>query len=61
MSDQVVLGLDFGGTKIALAASDVTGTVLASTSVEMLADQGARAGFDRAVSAAHALLAEAAP
>jgi glucokinase len=61
MGSQVVLGLDFGGTKIAIAAGDETGTALAVTSIEMLADQGARSGFDRAVSAAKALLHETAP
>jgi glucokinase len=61
LASQTVLGLDFGGTKIAVAACDETGTALATTSIEMLAHQGARSGFDRAVSAARALLDEAAP
>jgi glucokinase len=61
MRDPVVLGLDFGGTKIAIAACDLTGERLGATTVEMRAEQGARAGLDRGVRAAHALLHAVAP
>ncbi len=67
----VVLGLDFGGTKIAMAVCDLAGNRLASATVGT--DSGtapgtwpagqprARAIFDRGIRAAHDLLATAAP
>lgn len=61
MLGPVVLGIDFGGTKTALAVVDLEGTRLGSVTVETLAEEGAAAGFGRAVSAGRALLAEAAP
>lgn len=66
----VVLGLDFGGTKIAMAVSDLAGNQLASATVSTGAEpgtltaasrEGAQAIFDRGIQAARDLLAEAAP
>ena len=57
----VVLGLDFGGTKIAIAVCGPTGNRLASATVESGGERGARASFDRGIQAANALLADAAP
>lgn len=58
----MVLGIDFGGTKIALAAADaVDGSRLGSATVPTLADDGAQAGLARAVHAARALLERVAP
>ncbi len=57
----VVLGLDFGGTKIAIAVCGPTGTRLASATVENGGELGARASFDRGIQAANDLLADAAP
>jgi glucokinase len=57
----VVLGLDFGGTKIAAAVCDLAGNMLASTVVDSLAGDGARASFDHGVDTARGLLASAAP
>jgi len=57
----VVLGLDFGGTKIAAAVCDLAGTRLASTVVDSLATDGARASFDHGVDTARDLLASSAP
>jgi len=57
----VVLGLDFGGTKIAAAVCDITGSRLGSTVVDSLATDGARASFDHGVAAARDLLAGTAP
>ena len=52
----VVLGIDFGASKIAVAASALDGTRLASRTVPTRAHSGARAVFDRGVAAARGLL-----
>jgi glucokinase len=57
----VVLGLDFGGTKIAAAVCDLAGNRLASAVVDSLAGDGARASFDHGIDTARGLLASAAP
>ncbi len=56
----VVLGIDFGASKIAVAASALDGTRLASRTVPTRAHSGARAVFDRGVAAARGLLTGAA-
>ena len=56
----VVLGIDFGGTKIAAAVCDLAGNKLASAVVDSLGGRGARASFDHGVQTAKALLAESA-
>jgi glucokinase len=56
-----VLGLDFGGTKIAAAVCDLAGNRLGSIVVDSLATDGARASFDHGVKAARGLLADTAP
>jgi glucokinase len=53
----VVLGLDFGGTKIAVAVCEPTGHQLASTTVSSGAGLGAQAAFGRGIQAARELLA----
>src|ERR1700735_760356 len=53
----VVLGIDFGGTKIATAVCDLTGLRLATRVIDAEPDGGARAAFDRGLRAAKALLA----
>jgi glucokinase len=58
---QVVLGIDFGGSKIAVAVCRADGTRLGSAAVATSAEFGARAVLDRAVATANGLLAEAAP
>src|ERR1700734_2025142 len=55
----VVLGIDFGGTKIATAVCDLSGRRLATRVIDAQPDGGARAPFDRGVRAARALLADA--
>ena len=57
----VVLGLDFGGTKIAAAVADTDGTRLGSVVIAAEAEQGAEASLSRAVHAAHRLLERVAP
>ncbi len=57
----VVLGLDFGGTKIAVAVSDATGVRLGTMSVDTPAALGARATLDQGLRAARAVLASSAP
>jgi len=61
MPSPVVLGMDFGGTKIAVAVCEVTGTRLGSTTVATRPEDGARAGLARGIGAARALLESAAP
>jgi glucokinase len=56
-----VLGLDFGGTKIALAVCTPDGERLAATTVSSGGELGARASFERGVQAARDLLAGHAP
>ena len=56
----VVLGLDFGGTKIAVAVCGPDGEQLASATVPSGGETGARAAFQRGVVAARDLLAAAA-
>jgi glucokinase len=57
----VVLGLDFGGTKIAVAVCDTAGRQLDSAVVASGGELGAQASFDRGIRAARDLLARAAP
>jgi predicted NBD/HSP70 family sugar kinase len=57
----VVLGLDFGGTKIALAVCDLSGRRLGSSAVESRAEAGAEAALNRGLTAGRDLLAELAP
>ena len=56
----VVLGIDFGGTKIATAVCDLAGNKLAGAVVDSLGEHGARASFEQGVRAAKELL-DAAP
>lgn len=53
----VLLGIDFGGTKIAVALADPHGRMLATDTVESAAELGARAAFDRGMQAARQLIA----
>jgi glucokinase len=57
----VVLGLDFGGTKIAMAVCEPDGELRASTTVASGGQLGARASFERGVQSARELLASAVP
>jgi glucokinase len=56
----VVLGIDFGGTKIAAAVCDLAGNKIASVVVDSLGERGARVSFDHGVQTAKVLLAESA-
>jgi glucokinase len=56
----VLLGIDFGGTKIAVAVCDLAGNKLASVVVDSLGERGARVSFDHGIQTAKALLAESA-
>jgi glucokinase len=57
----VVLGLDFGGTKIAVAVGDLSGRRLGVTTVNSLAEAGAEAAMARGLTAARELLADVTP
>jgi glucokinase len=61
MRTPVVLGLDFGGTKIAAAVSDPSGARLGTTTVDTRADLGAQATLGQGIRAARALLTSAVP
>ncbi|MDL4816155.1 ROK family protein [Actinomadura opuntiae] len=54
----MILGIDFGGTKVALATADPTGTPLRRARLETRAADGAKRVLRRALDAAHRLLAE---
>jgi len=60
-SPPVVLGLDYGGTKIAAAVADLAGTRLASTTTDSGGALGAQASFARGIQVARDLLAATAP
>ncbi|MEP7055047.1 MAG: ROK family protein [Actinomycetota bacterium] len=61
MPSPVVLGLDFGGTKIAVAVCDLFGARIADTVIASGADISAETALARAVAAGHELLGTAAP
>jgi len=56
----VVLGIDFGGTKIAAAVCDLAGNKLAQAVVDGRGELGARLSFEHGVQTARELLASAA-
>jgi glucokinase len=57
----VVLGIDFGGTKIAVAVCDLLGNKLAAAVVDSLGERGARVSFDHGVQTARDLVSSATP
>jgi len=57
----VVLGLDFGGTKIAVAVGDLSGRRLGVVTIDSRAEAGAEAALARGLSAARDLVADVAP
>jgi glucokinase len=61
MNAPVVLGLDFGGTKIAAAVCEISGDRLGSVTVPSGAEDGGQASLDRGIAAAQTLLDEVAP
>src|SRR5579875_3779245 len=58
---QVVAGLDYGGTKTAVAVSDLAGNLLASMTIDSRASEGAAAGFAAGLRGARELAGAAAP
>jgi glucokinase len=52
-----VLGIDFGGTKVALATADLAGHVLATERIDTAAPLGAEQVIDRTLDAARVMLA----
>ncbi len=61
VSAPVVLGLDFGGSKIAAAVADLAGNRMTETTVTTDPLLGARWNLDRGLAAARALLDQVAP
>jgi glucokinase len=60
MHTPVVLGVDFGGSKVALAAAETTGARLGSTTIAVRSRDTAQQTFDRAIAGARELLDAAA-
>ncbi|ATY11296.1 ROK family protein [Amycolatopsis sp. AA4] len=60
-SDDLILGIDFGGTKVALGLSDRTGTLLATRRLDTDAEAGAEQVVTRALAAAAELAAGSPP
>lgn len=58
MQAPVILGLDFGGTKIAAAVCETSGARLGTRTIDALADLGAASGLRRGIEAARALVDE---
>jgi glucokinase len=58
VSDERILGIDFGGTKVALGLADRDGTLLATRRLDTDAHAGAEQVVVRALAAARALLAD---
>lgn len=61
MDSSVVLGLDFGGSKIAVAVCSAAGDRLGSATVASGGERGASASFQQGLQAARELLASSAP
>lgn len=61
MERPVVLGIDFGGSKIAVAVADAAGVQLGSDAIQVRREDPAPATFARGIALAHALVAEHAP
>ncbi len=61
MAAPVVLGIDFGGTKIAAAVADTDGLELGTVTIQSVPDDPAPLTFRRAIDAACQLLDEVAP
>ncbi|HVX46722.1 MAG TPA: ROK family protein [Mycobacteriales bacterium] len=57
----VALGLDYGGTKIAVAVSDLTGARLGAATIPTMVQSGAESAMDRSLEAARELLTRVAP
>jgi glucokinase len=61
MPSTVVLGIDFGGTKVALAVGDLDGNRLGTITIPAAAESGAAASLAGAIEAAQRLLVRVAP
>jgi len=61
MPSTVVLGIDFGGTKVALAVGDLAGDRLGTAVIPAAAESGAAASLAGAIEAARRLLDRVAP
>jgi glucokinase len=61
MPSAVVLGIDFGGTKVALAVGDLDGNRLGAVTIPAAAEAGAKAALTSTIAAAHDLLGRIAP
>ncbi|MGV9982441.1 hypothetical protein ACWDUH_32795, partial [Micromonospora wenchangensis] len=57
-TDGLLLGIDFGGTKMAVGVADGTGRLLAHRRIATHAERGAPQALDRALELAAALVAE---
>ncbi len=55
-----MLGIDFGGTKIAIASADLEGHLLEQSRIETLASQGAMQAIERTLARARSMMAHTA-
>ena len=55
-----VMGIDFGGTKIAIASADLEGNLLEQSRIETEASRGAMQAIERALALARSLMANTA-
>lgn len=55
-SGDFVLGIDLGGTKIALATADANGTILSQKTIATLASQGAEQAIERTIASGRNLI-----
>src|SRR5689334_7228217 len=61
MDNPIVLGVDFGGSKVAVAAADTAGTRLGSRILPVRPGASAQETFDEGIAAARALLTDMSP
>lgn len=54
----MILGIDFGGTKVAIATADSQGTIFEKSSILTFSERGAEQAVARALNEAHKLLQE---
>lgn len=61
MDNPVVIGLDFGGSKVAVATADAAGVRLGSRILQVRPGDSAQQTFDQGIAAAHMLMTKLSP
>lgn len=57
-ANELLVGIDLGGTKLAIALANPDGTLVTQNELPTLAEQGAEQALDRALTGVHSLLAD---